>query len=217
MLIAEDLALRPDDRIRRNATAAGPDGVNLDPERLGRLGGGGRGDAARVVLAIGQQHDQFGFCFLVLEAVGRGSQRRANGRAVLDKTDFRPLEILQEPIVVQRERADQIRAPGKGHDTDAVIRSLLDEFLCHAFHRLEPVGPLHADGKILGQHRARHVDDQHDIHAAGLRAGDRFAELRARHGQDQAGQSEIEQTGEEIPGPRTPARADFGNRFCRGE
>ena len=114
--------------------------------------------------------------------------------------------------MVEGQRADQVRASGKSHDTDTVVRAALDEFFRHLLDRFEPVGALRADGEILGQHGTRDVDHEHDVDAAGLRAGDRFSELRTGQGKNETSQRKIKQTGEKIPRAGAPAAADFCDR-----
>ena len=208
---------RINERKRSIAATARADSIDFDPEGLGRFGRGQGRDPAHVVVAIGQEHDDFRFGLFVFEAVGGRGEGRPDGRAVFDQADPDALEVGDQPVVVEGERTDQIRAPGKGDNPDAVVRTAFDEFFGHLFDRLETVGPLCADGEILGQHGTRDIDDQHDIDAAGLGAGDRLAQLRPGQRENEEDEREIEQAGEKIPRARTAATADLGQGLRGGK
>ena len=51
---------------------------------------------------------------------------------------FDPLEIFQQPIVIQRHRAHDIGPAGKRDDADAIVRPAFDEFARHLADGVDP-------------------------------------------------------------------------------
>ena len=133
-LVAEGVG----DGHRRFAAHAGADGVNLDAQRLRGLRGGFGHDLAGVVLAVGEEHDDFRFAGLIAQAIDARGERGADGGAVFHGADLHAIEILLEPVVIERERADEIRRAGKTDEADAVVRPRVDELRDDGFHDVEP-------------------------------------------------------------------------------
>ena len=91
------------------------------------------------------------------------------------------LEILQEPVVIERHRADDVRPSGKGDDADPVVRPALDEFARHLADRVDAGGLVAADREILRQHRTGNIEHEHDVDPARFDLGQALAQLRPRH------------------------------------
>ena len=64
---------------------------------------------------------------------------RTDGGAVLDRADLHALQVLLEPIVVERQRADEIRRAGKFHEADAVVGPVIDELRDDRFDDVDAV------------------------------------------------------------------------------
>ena len=173
-LVAEGVG----DGHRRLAAHAGADGVNLDAERLRGLRGGFGHDLAGVVLAVGQEHDDLRFARLLAQAVDARGQRRADGGAVFHGADLHAVEVLLEPVVIERERADEIRRAGETDEADAVVGPRVDELRDDGFHDIEPVGGLAFEFEVERFHRARAVHGEDHVHAAGFDGGGAAAKLR---------------------------------------
>ena len=62
------------------------------------------------------------FDFLSVQPVRRRRHRRTDRRPVLDQADPHPLEILQEPIMIEGQRTNDIGPAGKGDDPDPIVR-----------------------------------------------------------------------------------------------
>ena len=107
--------------------------------------------------------------------------------------DADAFEILQKPIVIERHRADDVRVPGEGDDADPVVRPALDELARHFANRIDARGLVAADRKILGQHRLRNVEHQHDVDPARFDLGEALAQLRPRHGDDEEREAQQEE------------------------
>jgi hypothetical protein len=108
---------------------------------------------------------------LVAQVIDRRSDRRTNGCAVFDLADLDAVEPLFEPVVVERERAHEIRSSGKRDQSDAIVRTFLDEILDHVLHCFEPIDAFAIDQEVHCLHRAGDVDRQQDIDATGLDFG----------------------------------------------
>ena len=102
------------------------------------------------------------------QAVDAGGDGRADGGAVF-VADSRAdaLEILLQPVMVERERADQIGGAGKGDEADAVVGPFLDEFRDHRFDHLDAVDALVVDQEVERLHRAGDIEPEHDVDAVG--------------------------------------------------
>src|SRR5260221_14762602 len=87
------------------------DGVDSCASGGSNLGGSDGRDLALVVVAIGQHDDEAALAvFEHLEALGGGGGGVADGRAQFaDDADVEPVQILNQPIVVEGERAGQVR------------------------------------------------------------------------------------------------------------
>ena len=122
---------------RRIAPHAGADGINFHAKGLRGLGRGVGRDLAHVVFAVGQQHDDFRFARLVTQAIDARGNRRTDGGAVFHRADLHAFEILLEPVVIERQRADEIRRTGEADQADAVIGPRVDELRDHGFHDVD--------------------------------------------------------------------------------
>ena len=78
------------------------------------------------------------------------------------------LRFCCKPIVVERQRADEIRRTGKRDHADAVVGPVLDELRDDGLHDIDAVDRLAVDLEIQRLHRAGHIQRQHDVNAAGL-------------------------------------------------
>ncbi len=138
------------------------------------------------------------FDALSFKPIRRGRDARTDGGAVFDHARADALEILQEPVVIERHRADDVGVSGEGDDPDPVVRPSLDELARHFANRLEARGLVAAHRKILGQHRLRNVEHQHDVDPAGLHLRETLAQLRPRHGDDQEREAQQKQAAQEL-------------------
>ena len=81
----------------------------------------------------------------VIQAVGSRRHGRADGRAVLDQADANALQILHEPIVIERHRTNDIGPAGKGDDADAIVRPAFDKLARDFANGVEPRRLIEAD------------------------------------------------------------------------
>ena len=169
------------------------DRVELDLERLDRFRRGVRRNFAGVIFAVGQEDDGATFRFLVRQTIRRRRHGRADRGSVFDQADPHSLEILQKPIVIERQRTHHIRPPGEGDDPDAVVRPGFDELSRHFADGVNPRRRIAADREILGQHRAGNVEHDHDVDPARFDLGQALAELRPGECENQNGEREIKQ------------------------
>ena len=88
---------------------------------------------ALVVIPIRQHDDDAALAVLeALEPLGAGGGSIADGRAqITDEAHVQAMEVLDQPFVVERERAGQIRH-GREHDQpEPVAGALADEIFEH--------------------------------------------------------------------------------------
>ena len=173
----------------RFAAHAGADGVNLHAQRLRGLGRGFRHDFAHVVFAVGEEHDDLRFAGLIAQPIDAQRDGRPDGGAVLDRADLHALEILLEPVVIERERADEIRRAGETNEADAVIGPLVDELRDDGFHDIDPAGGLAVELEVERVHRSRAVEGEDHVHAAGFDRRSAAAKLRPRQRDDDEGRA----------------------------
>ena len=86
---------------------------------------------------------------LIVQAIRSRRHGRTNGGAVFHQSNSDALEILQKPVVIEGERADDIRTTGESDDADAIIWSAFDKLACHFANGVDAGGRFAADSKIL--------------------------------------------------------------------
>ena len=125
---------------------ADADGVDLFTERRRQLRGGHWINVALVVVPVGQQNHDAALAVLDgLEAFGAGGGGVADGGAeVADEADVKAVEVINEPVVVQGERAGQVGHGGKDDEAHAVAGPLADEVLQHLRGDVDSVTPVRA-------------------------------------------------------------------------
>src|SRR5581483_6089862 len=135
LVLVENVAQRVSERAasgvnrrRRNSVDPGPDGVEMDFQGLHRFGRGLGRDFSGVVFSVSEQHQDAAFGMLVVEATGGGGHGRADGRPVFHQADAQAIEILQQPVVIERHGAYHVGASCKGDDADAIIGAGFDKF-----------------------------------------------------------------------------------------
>ena len=119
--------------------------------------------------------------------------------------------------MIKCEGADEIGPPGECNKANAVIRALADELFGNEFHGIDTVGPTVADSEILRQHRARHIQNEHDIHPRGLHPCGDASELRTGQSHDEERQRQIGQRGQKCPRTAAPTITDFRQHRGIGE
>src|SRR6185369_17309095 len=117
----------------------------------------------------------------------------------LDEADLYPLEVLMQPVVVEREGAREIRSSREGDQSDPISGTRLDEFLDDDTRDVEPARRLAAELEVERAHRAGDVDCQHDVDPAGLDLAGAEALLRPRERDDEERRNE-----DAKPRPRAP-------------
>ena len=122
----------------------------------------------------------FDLAGVLAQAVDARGDGRADGRAVLNPGGLDAVEILLQPVVIERERADQVGRAGERDDADAVVGPVFDELRDDGLHDVNAVGRLAVELEVERLHRAGHVQREHDVDAAGLHFGAAVAELRPR-------------------------------------
>ena len=119
--------------------------------------------------------------------------------------------------MIESQRTNDIRTPGKSDDADAIVRPGFDEFAGHLADGVDPRRGVAADGEILRQHRAGNIEHDHDVDPAGFDFGQAFAELRAGQRDDENGEREIEQTAHEFSRARAAPLAQGAQGRGRGK
>ena len=76
------------------------------------------------------------------QAVDAGCDRRTDGRAVVDGSDADALEVLLQPIVIERDRTDQEGHTGERNEADAIVGPLFDELRDHGFDHFDAIDSL---------------------------------------------------------------------------
>ena len=81
---------------------------------------------------------------------------------------FHALEVLLEPIMIQRERAYQVGCAGEFHQAEPVVRPLVDELGNYLFHNADAVHWLIVHLEVLRLHGPGNVQREHHVDAAGV-------------------------------------------------
>ena len=82
--------------------------------------------------------------------------------------------------MIERHRANDIRATGECNNADSIVRPFFNKFACDFTDCIDTRRFLAADRKILRQHRAGDIQHEHDVDPARLDLGKALAELRTR-------------------------------------
>ena len=161
---------------------ADADRVNLRAERGGELRRRQRINRL-CCFAVGQQNDDPAFALRqVLQSLGRHRDGVADGRAeFLQAADVQALEMLDQPVVIQRERAGQIRHGGKHHQPDAIARAFVDEILEHVARDAEAGHAFARPAHIERHHGPRKIEREHEVQPG--RFGFHVRVRQPRHGQ----------------------------------
>ena len=197
---------------RCDAVDPRPDRVEVDLQRLDRFRGRAGRDLPRVVLAVGQQHDHVALGTFVVQPVRRRCHPGSDRGPVFDHAGLNPLQVLQEPVVIQCHRADHVRAAGEGDNPDPVVRPAFDEFARHFADRFNSGRGFPSDLEVFRQHRLGNIEGEHDIDAARFHLGETFAELRPGHREGEQRQTQQHQGAQKVSGAR---RARFAERSQR--
>src|SRR5262249_48216246 len=92
-----------------HAAGTHTDGVDLDFQGLGGLGGGKRRDAPGVVLAVGHQDDYLALGIQIAQAVhGDGEGGADGGLVTVDDAEIQTINVLQQKIMVERRRCGDV-------------------------------------------------------------------------------------------------------------
>src|SRR5262249_16960680 len=112
---------------------ADADGVDLCADGGGDLRGGHGIKLALVVVAVGQGDDDSALGVLeTLQTLGGGGDGIADGGSEFaDGADVDVVEGVNQPVVIERERAGQVGDAGEDDEADAIVRSAADEVLHH--------------------------------------------------------------------------------------
>ena len=195
----------------RYAAHTDTNGIHLDSHGLGRLGGGERRYLSGVVHAVGEQNDDLGFCIRGSQPIDAGGDGRTDGGAVLaGERGVDALEILLQPVMVESERAHQVRGGGEGNQADAVVGALLDEARDHGFDHLNAVDAPVVHQKIERLHGAGDIQPEHDVDAIGGDFCAAVGPLWAREANDHEGAG---QQGQQ-PQPTADAGAAAARHFA---
>ena len=151
----------------RRALFADADGVNFHAESRRRVRRHERLDFAGVILSVGCQNDDFAFSLQIAQPVDRRRQRVADGRGVgIDCADAEARKVCLQIIVVKRQRRGDKRLCCEYHQSDAVVRTLVNEILQHRLGHVDAVHAFAIHDKILGDHAAGQVQRRHNVNAA---------------------------------------------------
>src|SRR5882757_2507548 len=124
--------------------------------------------------------------FIVQPIAGSGHSR-TNGSVSLNQSDAHPIEILQQPVVIERHRADDVRLSTKSDDTNPVVGPSGNEFARDFSYRVETSRLFAADGEVSRQHGARNIEHEHDIDPTRFHLGETFPELGSSDRNDEGG------------------------------
>ena len=95
--------------------------------------------------------------------------------------------------MIEGQRTNNIGPAGEGDDSDPIVRPAFDELSCYLANRIDPRRGIAADREILGQHRARNVEHDHNVDTARFDFGQALAELRTGERENENGEREIKQ------------------------
>ena len=123
---------------------------------------------------------------LVAQPVGADGEGRADGGGVAGQADLEAVDVLQQPVVVERERAHQVGLAGEDDHADAVVGPGLDELADRLAHDLDAAEFLAVLVVIERLHRGRKIDGQHHVDAAFLHLRARVDLLRPRQRDDES-------------------------------
>ncbi|MCE2875055.1 MAG: hypothetical protein LW625_05380 [Planctomycetaceae bacterium] len=172
-----------------HAARAHADGVQLDAEALAQFGRGGGVDVARVVLAVGQQHQhaaldplgQFAALFGgITEFLGAKRHAVADRGSIIAGSRLGRRQVLharEQPLVIQRHGADRVGVAREGDQTHQIVlaasqfTAAIHEAIHDILQRVEPVHRAAFALEIHRQHAARAIHHQLDGHALGQGAG----------------------------------------------
>ena len=90
--------------------------------------------------------------------------------------------------MIQRHWAYDIRPPGKGDDTDAIVGTAFDKFACYFADRIHARRFLAADRKIFREHRSGDIKHEHNVDSARVYLSETLPELRTRERDDENSQ-----------------------------
>jgi hypothetical protein len=162
------------------------DDMIFDAERRDRFGDFLRLGTLVDLVRIGHGDHHLGLLAGGLQRLG-GDQH-----AIARRGSFRGLlegKLRKEPIVVERERADQMRATIEKNRSDAVARTCFDEFGYNPLHGVRTADALVLEREVLRLHRAREVEDEHDIDAQRLALGETLCPPVVGRAQRRAGRA----------------------------
>src|SRR6267142_2556578 len=80
------------------------------------------------------------------------------GLALIDRPKFKPLDVLQEEVVIERQRSGDIGQGGKGNQADPIAGPLLNELLQNLLRHRQPVQAAASNLKILRCHAPGKVE-----------------------------------------------------------
>ncbi len=161
------------------------DGIDLDAEGGGGLRGVLRGEAARVVDAVGKEDHDLGLGLGIAQAIDAGGDGVADGRGVFEHAGLQAVHLEHQPGVVGGQRRDGVGHRGEGDDPHAVVGPRLDELREDGLGRIEAVHALGRGGEVVGAHGGGGVHEQNDVHALGFDARFAHALLRTGGGDDE--------------------------------
>ena len=153
------------DRHRRHALGADANRVDLHAEGGSRLRGGPRVDRPPVIHAVRQQHDYSRAARGITQAIRGRRDGGADGGAVLELPRLQVVHRGEHDRVVGGERHLRKRLARERHDADPVRVPHRDELLDLLARNLEAVLGL----EVLGQHRTRDVERDHDVDTLAVR------------------------------------------------
>src|SRR5206468_1703857 len=134
-------------------------GIDANPQSRRRARGGAWVDGSAIVDAVGEEHHDARRTGRILESIGRGRDRRADRRTVLQLSRLQVADRRVDDGIIGRKRHLCERLARKRHYANAITLSHGDELLDLLARDLEPVLRL----KVLRQHRARDVEGDHDV------------------------------------------------------
>ncbi len=183
------------------------------PRPCAGRGGGDRVDLARVVGAVGDQHDHPGLGRAVLEASGGVRQRHADGGAVRQAVELDRVDEQAEHVAVGGQRRPGHGRAGEDRQADAVAGAPGDEVAHDLLGHGEPVAGL----EVLGAHAARDVEHDLDVDPLGEALLPGIAELRAGERGDQAAEGEEARIERQVEAPGTAASPEARRKPAVGE